>query len=146
MTARGQHEHGVERLRNELLPLRELLGDAVLATHRRKDGLRQVADRGDLEPIGQLAQVVEVHDLGDQATADHPYFQSPTHISPALKPRLERSTESIRTPRGCQPPPHLVGRSPPTAPLPTLVGRSPPTAPLPTPVGRAPPTAPLPTL
>src|SRR5439155_14907219 len=46
----------------------------------------QVAHRRDLETIGQLAEVMEVHDLSDQATPDDPYPQPAGHIHPGSNP------------------------------------------------------------
>ena len=71
MAAGGQHQDGVEGPRDQLLPGGELLRHAVLPRARRAHFLGQITDGGYLEPIGQLAQVMEVHDLRDQAAADH---------------------------------------------------------------------------
>ena len=67
----GQDHDGIEVARDELAPVREVALDAVRARDRAGGAGREVADGRDLEPVAELAQVVEMHDLGDEAAADH---------------------------------------------------------------------------
>src|SRR5439155_14593642 len=95
VAARGQHEDRVEGVRDQVLPPLVVRGDVVLTRARFSYLWRQVADRRDLVAVGQLAKVVEVHDLGDQAAADHADPQSVSHRgSPTSNSGLERSTGS----------------------------------------------------
>src|SRR5205807_8267151 len=73
----------VKRLREHLLPGRELLIDAVLARACGADILGHVAERGDLESVAQLSQVMQVHDLGDQAASDDPNPQASGQPQPS---------------------------------------------------------------
>src|SRR5207237_293473 len=67
----------------------ELLGYAVLPGAGGPHLLRDVAHGRDLETVRQLAEIVEVHDLSDQAASDDPYAQSAGHIHPGRNTRAE---------------------------------------------------------
>src|SRR2546422_771226 len=84
----------------ELLPGGELLGDAVLPGAGGSHLIGDIAHGRDLEAVRQLAEIVKVHDLSDQAAPDDPYAQSAGHIHPGRKylrrSALERSNDPIR--------------------------------------------------
>src|SRR5439155_27317914 len=100
------------------LPGGEPLGDAVLPGAGGPHLLGDVAHGRDLETVRQLAEIVEVHDLSDQAASDDPYAQSAGHIHPGRNTRAEARWNVPTTlyervdgvnrslSRGCQP----VGR------------------------------------
>ena len=72
VVAAGQDQDGVERLGQQLVGGGEEPVHAVLAADLRQGDRIDVAERGDLEAVVQLAQVGQMHDLGDRAHADHP--------------------------------------------------------------------------
>ena len=72
LTAGGQDQDRVQRGRQEILPPSESAGHAVVAGASAAQILRQVAKRADHEPVGKLAQIVEVHHLGNQPASDDP--------------------------------------------------------------------------
>ena len=68
----GGDEHGIERRLEQLLPASHACRDGEPFADGRENRRRQVADRLDRVPVRELAQVGEVHDLGDQPAADDP--------------------------------------------------------------------------
>src|ERR1700737_1658765 len=70
MAAGCQHHHGVGWFLEQCPPVGEAFRDAVTLADLVDNGPREVADRGNLEAVTQLAEVMEVHDLGDQPAAD----------------------------------------------------------------------------
>ena len=71
VAAGREHQDGVDRLAQQVSPIRADLRDAVPLGARGRVLRGDVADRGDLEAVRQLAQVVEVHDLRDETRSDH---------------------------------------------------------------------------
>src|SRR5881397_635693 len=100
VASRREYQHRVERPREQLLPGGELLGDAVLPGAGGSHLIGDIAHGRDLEAVRQLAEIVKVHDLSDQAAPDDPYAQSAGHIHPGRKylrrSALERSNDPIR--------------------------------------------------
>jgi hypothetical protein len=88
MAAGGQDQDRVQRGGQEILPACERAGHAVVAGTSARQLLRHIAERGDLEPVCELAQIVEVHHLGDQAASDDPDPKPLRHRSIHI---LERS-------------------------------------------------------
>ena len=82
VAARGEDEDGVQRPLQELLPGAVLLRNPVFAGAGGPDRFGQVAHGGDLEAVGKLAEIVEVHDLGDQAAPDDSNPQPARHLHP----------------------------------------------------------------
>lgn len=76
MASRGEHHDSVERFFEQVLPIGEAAVDAVVVTNPLDDGSREITNGGNLEPIVELAQVVEVHHLGDEAATDDTNAQS----------------------------------------------------------------------
>ena len=66
-----QHEHGVERLGDQVSPVGKTARRGEEPARVIERFGRQVAERRDLEAVVQLGQVVEVHHLGDEPAADH---------------------------------------------------------------------------
>ena len=49
------------------------LAHAIVGGAGAQEPLGDIAEGCDLEPVGELAQVMEVHHLGDEAASDDPY-------------------------------------------------------------------------
>ena len=70
VAAAGQHEDGVDGLAQKVAPVGAGRLDSISRGARGGVLGRDVADCGDLESVGQLAEVVQVHHLGDEAGTD----------------------------------------------------------------------------
>ena len=80
MTAGRQDEHRVKRLGDQFAPISAGESHTIVARAGIEQFRRQIAQRRDFEQLWQLAQVVQVHDLGDQSTADDAYLESRRHV------------------------------------------------------------------
>ena len=63
VTSRREHEHGVERLGDEILPALECRGVRERVAGCAERALGEVADRGYLEPVAKLGSYVKKGDL-----------------------------------------------------------------------------------
>ena len=70
--SRRRDDHGVERCLEELFPPGHPGPNPEPLPDCRQDRGRKVADRVEREPIRELAQVGQVHDLGYEPAADDP--------------------------------------------------------------------------
>jgi len=70
VTAGGQHHHRVERFLEQRPPVGEAAAHPVTVTELIDNGARQIAQGRNLEAIIELAQVMQVHHLRDEPTAD----------------------------------------------------------------------------
>ncbi|MDQ3891040.1 MAG: inositol 2-dehydrogenase [Actinomycetota bacterium] len=117
VASRHQHHDGVERLRQDRLPLREEPGTGEELAREAEDARREVAERAHIEAVGELAKVWKVHDLSDQAAADDPdpnarraRARGRAHRFSLVLVERSKTAECSQRRRASQPPSRLTGK------------------------------------